>query len=276
MLGDLSLSLRALLKAPSNGMPELAVADVSFERPGEAFSPSQPTLNLYLYDVRENTELRNSDTPFRRTGTAAAFHERAPIRVAATYLVTAWSGMTGEQGVLLEQRLLSQALIVFARHPRLPASALKGRLADQDPEVPVIGGQAEGLRNPSEFWTSLNNRLRPSISVTATVSMPLAEMITAPLVSQSQIALAADGATAEMRFEIGGRVLAADRQGIAEAELSLLGAGRSARSDAHGQWRFSGLPEGAQTVRVVHDGRSRDFPITVPAASADAYELSFD
>ncbi len=276
MLADLSLSLRALLKAPSNGLPELAVAEVSFERPGDGFNPTQPTINLYLHEIRESTELRSSDTPFRRLGSAAAFHERAPIRVAATFLVTAWSGMTGEQGVLLEQRLLSQALIVFARHPRLPASCLKGMLVDQDPEIPVFSGQSEGLKNPSEFWTSLNNRLRPSFTVTATVSMPLAEMITAPLVSQSRIALAADGLTAELRFDIGGRVLAADHSVLAEAELLLLDDGRRARSDSLGRWRFGGLSEGEHRLRVAHGGKSQDFPISLPAAAADAYELTLD
>lgn len=60
MFNNLSTTLKAILDDSS--LPVLVRnADVAFERPEDSCSPSTPTINLFLYDVRENTELRDNE-----------------------------------------------------------------------------------------------------------------------------------------------------------------------------------------------------------------------
>jgi phage antirepressor YoqD-like protein len=59
MIRDLSQTLRAILTQP--GLPaELAAAQIAFDRPTEQFNPSQTTVDLFLFDVQENKELRSN------------------------------------------------------------------------------------------------------------------------------------------------------------------------------------------------------------------------
>ena len=66
MIDDLSESLRALLTQP--GLPpKLAGAQIVFDRPAETFNPTQTTLNLFLYDLRDSAHAQES-----RPGAVAA------------------------------------------------------------------------------------------------------------------------------------------------------------------------------------------------------------
>ncbi|HEX8557460.1 MAG TPA: Pvc16 family protein [Pyrinomonadaceae bacterium] len=190
MIRDLSLTLQAMLDDPALAarFPELAEAQVSFDRPSEKFAPPQPTIDLFLYDIRENVELRSNEPLVERRDGAAVIR-RPPMRVACTYLVTAWP-VGGAEPVLQEHRLLGQVLQVLAANPTIPPAYLVGSLAGQEPPLPLVTTQPEGLKNPSEFWTAVGNKLRPSVSVTVTVSLdPYAEPEAAPLVTTKGVVL---------------------------------------------------------------------------------------
>ena len=65
MIRDLSQTLAALLSTAD--LPEeVREAQVSFEHPIDTFNPSQPTVNLFLYELRENRELRTNAPIVRR------------------------------------------------------------------------------------------------------------------------------------------------------------------------------------------------------------------
>src|ERR1700681_551666 len=126
MIRDLSTTLQAILTDPSLTVPfpELSRALIAFDRPDDGFKPTQTTVNLFLFDVRENMELRSNEPKIERLNGQAVIH-RAPMRVGCTYLVTAWP-MGGPDLVLQEQRLLAQVLQVLSTYPKIPASFLKG------------------------------------------------------------------------------------------------------------------------------------------------------
>jgi hypothetical protein len=169
MIRDLSETLRALLA------PALPLADISFERPTDQFQPAQTTVNLFLYDVRENVELRSNEPVVRRLGNQSRT-EPPPLRIACSYLVTAWP--TGGGDLALEEHgLLSDSLRRLASFPTIPPEFLQGRLVGQQPPLPTMTAQPVGLNNPAEFWTALGNRLRVSLTLTATISLPVFEEI---------------------------------------------------------------------------------------------------
>ncbi|NEO02350.1 MAG: DUF4255 domain-containing protein, partial [Moorea sp. SIO3I7] len=86
MIRDLSQVLRRILEQTSlsSRFPELAEAQISFERPSETFSPGQTTVNLFLYDIREHLELRNNEPTIERRNGQAIIHN-PPKRIACSY-----------------------------------------------------------------------------------------------------------------------------------------------------------------------------------------------
>jgi len=161
MINDLSESLRALLTQP--GLPkELAAAHIVFDRPSDPFNPTQTTIDLFAYQLRENYDARR--------GLPGGGADQRTLRIACSYLITAWP-IGGSELALKEQQLLGEVLQVLAAYPVIPAAFLRGSLIGQNsPQMVVL--HPDALGNTSEFWTSLGNKLRPSLSVTATITVP--------------------------------------------------------------------------------------------------------
>lgn len=200
MIEDLSASLKALFDL--DGVPrELAQADVVFDRPDDKFAPSASTLNLFLYDVREDVALRSNE-PVRVPRPPDEVSIRPPaMRIACSYLVTAWP-VGGPESALQEQRLLGLALAVLRGHPILPAQALQGRL--KDPPFPValtFAQDDDALAKPGEFWTAIGGRLRPSMTLRATIAIDAVEpaVIDAHVVTLHEVRVADRSAAAAKR-----------------------------------------------------------------------------
>lgn len=193
MIRDLSETLQAILDDPQLGketpFKRLVAAQVAFERPSEQFNPSQTTVNLFLFDIRENMELRDKE-PFVERRDGKAFIQRPPMRVDCSYLLTAWAaGGTGPELVLEEHDLLGQALQLLARYPTIPEKFLRGGLKQQGRPVPLsVGGtNRDEMKDAADFWSALGNKLRPALIVTATLELPTSEQETAPLVSTRRL-----------------------------------------------------------------------------------------
>jgi len=284
MINELSETLRALLDDPAlaTAFPELAAAQVVFDRPAEQFSPSQTTIDLFLYDVREDMELRSNEPVIERLNGRAVI-KRPPLRVACSYLLTAWAVGGGELP-LQEQKILSQALIVLARYPTIPTPFLKGSLAGQEPPLPMMASRADGLKNPSEFWTAVGNKLRPSVTVVVTISLDPFAPETAPLVITSDVRIGErtspgetklKAQTAQDLFRVSGLVTAADNSPVKGAVVALKGTGLSAVTDAEGIYSLGPLAAGPYTVRAQAGQKVKEVSIVVPAASGKNYNVQF-
>ena len=184
MIRDLSQSLRALLMQP--GLPtDLAALQIVFDRPVAQFNPQQTSINLFLYDIRENLDLRNNEPIIDRVDGQARIRA-APKRVSCSYLITVWV-VGGTEVYLQEHHLLSQIFQVFSRHGTIPESSLQGSLRGQKPALPIALMATDGLKNPAEFWSSLGTPLRASLTVTATLSLEMFTPETSPLVLSHRI-----------------------------------------------------------------------------------------
>ena len=280
MIQDLSETLRAILDDPSlsGPFPELAAAQVVFDRPSEQFQPAQSTLDLFLYDVRENRALRSNEPLVERRG-GEALIRRPPLRVACTYLLTAWA-VGGAEPVLQEQRLLSQALQVLSRYPTIPQGFLRGSLVGQEPPLPLVKAQPDGLKEPSEFWTAIGNKLRPSLTLTATIALDVFPEETAPLAASRELRIGESDAGGGLKeagredyFTIGGRVTDAAGAGIAGASVVVVERGLAARTDAAGRYALGTLPAGTYTLRARAGSQDRSITVTVPAESGASYNV---
>jgi hypothetical protein len=282
MIRDLSETLGALLDDPalSADFPELSAAAIAFDRPAENFNPAQTTVDLFLYDVREDMELRSNE-PLRARTNGDVQIRLAPLRVVCSYLVTAWP-VGGTELPLQEHRLLSQALQVLARIKQIPSSFLKGKLIGQEPPLPMMTAQTDGLKDPHEFWTAIGNKMRPSIVSTATIAMDLFPPVIAPEVITSAIHLEPRGpANGEglspwvdpPRFRIGGRVTDAAHAAVVDASVSLVEVGLVAKTDEQGRYQLGAMTAGTYTVRVEKGAIVKNVNVTVPPGAGTTYDV---
>src|SRR2546428_3907815 len=126
MIQDVDESLRALVKRDAlNG----SKADIAFDAPNKEWSSRRntPTVDLYLYDIREDLEQREvmwedirGDSRDSRLITE---RRPPPRRFKLSYLVTAWTQRPED-----EHRLLSSLLACFLRNPTIPPAAVTGAL----------------------------------------------------------------------------------------------------------------------------------------------------
>jgi hypothetical protein len=276
MIDDLSQTLRSLL---SRAMGQ---AQIVFDQPSEAFKPTQTTLNVFLYDIRENLELRGSEPRVEQRTAQRVAIRRPPFRIACSYLITAWA-VGGTEPPLQEQRLLSQALLVLKQYPTIPAAFLPASLKDQEPPLPMVVAQADGLKEPHEFWTAIGNKLRPSITATATIGMEMTEPEEASLVQVHDLILGERTSPAERKLQsatrseggrLAGRITDAGGKPVRDAIVSVVGTALRTRTDAEGRYLLRLLPPGNYTLKAQKEAMERTLPVTIPDAEARAGSAS--
>jgi hypothetical protein len=165
VIQDLDNTVKELLvqKVPV----DTSAVDIKFEMPTRdwATGVTKPTINVFLYDVRENHELRSNQRYLTRSG-AAATERRAPTRVDFTYLITAWTTDVSD-----EHQLLGNMLTALLRYPLLPTETLKGAMQTQPLPLQAWIAQPERTPNAWDFWSSLDGRLKAGISYVVTASL---------------------------------------------------------------------------------------------------------
>jgi hypothetical protein len=164
MIQDVDESLRALVKRDAlNG----SKADIAFDAPNKEWSSRRntPTVDLYLYDIREDLEQREvmwQDIRGDASNSRLVTERRPPPRrFKLSYLVTAWTQRPED-----EHRLLSSLLACFLRHPTMPADALSGVLADaSQPILLNIALPPPQDRSISDVWSALGGELKASLDL---------------------------------------------------------------------------------------------------------------
>jgi len=275
MFQDIDETLKKILDDPAMVAPpmtppltELRGADKSFVTPDRNFPPtlSQATVNLFLYDVKENRDLRDPTPILEKVGTSF-IRRPPPLRMDCSYIVTTWSSATGAAKVAEEHHLLAQALLWLSRFPTIPPAKLQGTsLENQLYPPPMTVAQVDPNKNAGEFWDALAIPPRPAFYLTVTIAMELGTQVSGPLVStRSSNTHAGTTGIEETWVQIGGRVLMAGGQTIPDALVDILDAGLRTKSESDGRYSFPRVPVGTRTVRVVAVGfQPKTQPLVVP------------
>ena len=274
MIRDLSETLAALLSQP--GLPpELSAAQVTFDRPTDPFNPAQTTINLFLFDIRESLELRNSEPDVTRLGGQVQITP-PPLRVNCSYLVTAWP-VGGADLALQEHRLLSQVIAIISQFPLIPTAFLQGSLVGQTPPVPLLLSQSDWMKNPAEFWTAVGNKMKTGLTITATVSLPVFAIQTEGIVITSELGMQMMGLplSRQVMYRIGGVVRDAASAPVSGASVLLVERGRTTTTNAQGQFTLSALSAGNFTLRATAGAQTAQSAITIPAPSGSSYDIQF-
>jgi Pvc16 N-terminal domain len=196
MLRDLDLTLESLLA--TSLPPELAAnIDIRFDAPDNTFKPvsQKKTLDLFLYDVRENRELRSNEPTIERQSNGSIRQARPPVWMDCSYFITAWSGITPDTVankklvVEEEHKLLSDVMKVLLRYPILPAAILQEELQNQEPPRTSML-QPSMLQSIAEFWQALGGKPRAALNYMVTISVNVDDpQAAAPIVTDRQVKL---------------------------------------------------------------------------------------
>jgi hypothetical protein len=190
VIDDLDQSLKMLL---SKRLPK-AISDqvtVSFAAPDDAFYSSVkfPAVDLFLYDIRENVELRTNEEFIERLPGGTAMRKWSPLRVDASYLITAWPGSSEKDRPEDEHRLLGEVMKTLLRYRTLPADMLCGSLAQAELPLPVSVLHPGRLQSLGEFWQALGGKPKAALNYTVTFAVDASEPWTQDLVTEKIIRL---------------------------------------------------------------------------------------
>jgi Pvc16 N-terminal domain/Carboxypeptidase regulatory-like domain len=272
---DLDSTLTQLLNdAPAVELPQLRNADVSFQTPDSSFAPAQDTVDLFLYEVKENRELRDP-TPIVDRVDGTFFRRPPPVRVDCSYITTTWAtGAPGATRVAAEHQLLGQALTWLSRFPTIPAQYLQG--AFSSPQLiyplPTMVAQLDPNQHAGDFWTAMGIPPRPAFYLTVTTELPLTLPIEGPLVTTEHVVYVPDMEW----FNFGGLISDAAGAPVAGAVVRLEPIGISETTDADGRFVFVKVAGGANYMLRARAPGQTDVAraIQVPEPNGN-YELQF-
>ncbi|MCB8942771.1 MAG: DUF4255 domain-containing protein [Ardenticatenaceae bacterium] len=275
MIADLDRTIEELL---TRELPiKNGEIDIKFEQPKREWSArlARPTVNLFLYDVRENNVLRQHQWQKVAMQNGRLPHtevqqKRTPFRIDCHYMLTAWA--TEPQD---EHRLMSRCLMALFRHPILPQEVLVGDLKDQPFKLQAWLASHDRLTNPAEVWGSLDNEIRPSVSYIVTLAIDPWQTLTTPLVSTLTMDMGqvekpeeqkvlVDG-TKETAVTIRGTVTQ-NSQPQPDIQVAIKGTGLFTTTNEEGQFALSPLEAGDHTLVIwPASGQPQEKTISVPA-----------
>jgi hypothetical protein len=187
-------------------------------------------------------------------------------------MVTCWTAATEDQN-----RLLWRVLETLFRNSPLPDEVLQGELRNMLYEVPTEVAQPETImKNVSDFWSGLDNELRPGINLVITLELDLNRVENAPLVFTKVVKIGrgerkTNGWGREIQLErlapgwevgpvqLGGRVCDSQGQAVAGVGVRLIGNrpdkrpgqfGPTLQTDEAGRYIFEAVPPGDYTLVV--------------------------
>lgn len=167
MIHEIDDALRRLIR--EEALPSSSV-DIVLEAPTKEWAARRnaPTVNLYLYDIREDLRRRSRGLINEYDERGQVVRRVAPPRyIKLSYLVTAWTQRPED-----EHRLLSALLLCFLRFDAVPPAVLTGSVATTGMPVPMtVALPPPEDRAFADVWTALGGELKPSLDLV--VSAPV-------------------------------------------------------------------------------------------------------
>jgi hypothetical protein len=296
MFNFLDQTIRQVLDTGWTTTPPPAKPGFFFTPPDEDWQTkveqgANERLNIYLYEVKENRELRQAEWDTVVLSDQTAILSRPPAYVDCHYLITAWSPAEDSEAttpILDEHRLLGEAMRVLIRNPEVvpgDIGIVGGGDVFQEARVCLTVAPPEGPRILNDFWSTMKLPWRPGILLTATAPLDLLQDTQpVPLLTTfiQRYGLGDPIGTVDEFIQIGGWVLrAADDTPIAGATVRRLDSGGAVlaevTTDADGRFSFGGLRRGIVRLQASATGLTsitRDLDLPTAAPSEHVFSLS--
>lgn len=182
MIHDVDETLRSIVRREVINGSDI---EVVFDAPTKDWASRRntPTIDIYLYDIREDLKRRQSGEVFarddqgRKTGRTIL-----PRFFKLSYLITCWTQRPED-----EHRLLSAMLACFLKQDRIAAGDVAGSLGEHGWPIDLtIALPPPEDRALSDVWSALGGELKPSLDLVCIVPVdtdrlsPVATLVSAP------------------------------------------------------------------------------------------------
>jgi len=171
MISDVDEALRKLI------LDTLTVSrqnvDIKYDLPSRDWASrlNRPTIDLFLFDIRENLRLRGAEqyrqVP-RNDGTVEI--HRNPVRIDLRYLLSAWTKDPED-----EHLLLSDTLMTLLRNPTIPEKYCSEAMRKQQFPVVLDAAVYQPEHGPTEkvteIWGVIGNDIHAGFIVTVTITV---------------------------------------------------------------------------------------------------------
>lgn len=168
LLASLNSSLKTLITKELDNTP-LCTVDIKFAPPNKDFQSqvTKPTVNIFLYDIRENLELRTHQSIVVKdnTRTDLAPLQICPKHVSFSYILTAWTKSENNSDIDVILSLLLEKLLYFSE---LPEKYLDDSINTLKPLPKIQILHPTFLQGIGEFWQALEGQPKPLIHCTIT------------------------------------------------------------------------------------------------------------
>jgi hypothetical protein len=249
--------LQTLAEILAGGTSLTSTEQIDFSHPANRREEATgPTLNLYVYDIRESKQVQHSGRQVTRSKTGAVQSGNvnwSPTWFDISFLLTAW-----DRTALGEHHLLNEALTLLLRHRSLREEFLL-------PELRNAGNLAMTVAlDPAieigSLWSALSIPLRPAVYITVTVPFE-PEGTPTPVVWERIVNLRdrsqsdGNGGAISRRVAIGGVVKnSVTNVPLSDTEISIVGSKKSATSNTEGLFFFEDLAIGNYVLRLNYSG----------------------
>ncbi len=275
MLADLDETLRKILieRIPiRNGE-----IDIKFDQPRREWSArlSKPTVNMFLYDMRENPQLRRQEFDRTSHNGRIVAEQRTAYRLDCFYMITTWAAEAED-----EHRLMWRTVHALFQYPSLSKDSLTGKLKGHRYDIPIQLARHDRLTNPAEVWSALDNELRPTIGYIVTLEMNPWEEVSGPAVrvltmkTKRGVNRQTNSVVSEM-LRIGGIVRSGDTP-VAGVQVQVKGTGYAAITDNNGRYRLGAILPGDYTlVAWPSDGDALETAVTISSSNGN-YDINLE
>jgi hypothetical protein len=268
-IADLDEVLRQLLKRELAGHGFDGV-EIAFETPSQEWAAklASPTVNLFLYDLRE-AAARADRTPREQRSNGKATVAAPPLQLELSYAVSAWT-----KAVEDEHRLLSQVLAILYTYRRLPADLLEAQSNGASQLNVADTSVGRPREEKADFWTSVGGHYKASIDFVVHIAIESgATTVRGPEVRvptvRTRVAPGGSASVTELQ-SLGGTIKNASHRPVADAWVILPEAGRWTASDRDGRFVLRRLPAGRHAVVVrTLAGEELKATVTLPGEPVD-------
>lgn len=267
MLPALHRSLQRLIY--ERGNIDQREVEITFEAPTRERIErlTRPILYLFLYDIQENLDLRQSNVETTRVN-GRAMHRLVSRRFDLHYMVCAITTSVDDEHILLWR-----TLVTLVRHPQVPVELMEEEVRQLNP-VPVGHIQQEDTSQKQlSVWSALNVPPHPAFCYVMSVPVDLDPLGEAPLVLKRTTRYAGSQfaqSTREVRHQVGGVVRNKQGDPLADARVSLVGSALECTTNGDGHFVLRKVPVGTLQLRVSHDSATpQTFAIEVLGDASD-------
>ena len=171
MISDVDEALRNLI------LDSLTVSrqnvDIKYDLPSRDWASrlNRPTIDLFLFDIRENLRLRGAEQyrQVPRDDGTVEIH-RNPVRMDLRYLLSAWTKDPED-----EHLLLSDTLMTLLRNPTIPEKYCSENMLKQQFPVVLDAAVYQPEHGPTEkvteIWGVIGNDIHAGFIVTVTITV---------------------------------------------------------------------------------------------------------